>query len=325
MDIASVPFPNRFFARLRQGPIASCPPVPEGVGDSWWDADAHILRLTNTAGTEWVSFDLDNPVTLEQLIASGNAIGRQIVGTSSGWSTMNRPANGQVLVSQVASPGWAGKDFKTTGLEDFQPNPTVADLMIPVWNNASSEYQPRRVKTRDLSDVFDVAPAEGDVLTWNSTDNKYGPAQPPAAGSAKHGTRIALLSDVSISGSSSYQLVTGWQYEHYDIGAMYNNASAPNRITIQRSGRYLVQAQLSLGWSGAGKEVGLEIRGSVSRPGNTVYGRGYTPTTGTFVHACGFMNMNAGEYLELYAWVSASTAFTVYKAAEDSVFAAHEL
>lgn len=58
MEIISVPFSERFKARLAQGNHASRPSVPEGTGDIWWGADSAILSLPNTAGTAWVNYYL---------------------------------------------------------------------------------------------------------------------------------------------------------------------------------------------------------------------------------------------------------------------------
>lgn len=55
MNVASVPFLKRFFARLR---IGARPTVPEGTGDVHWDANTDKLSLANSTGTAWKEFTL---------------------------------------------------------------------------------------------------------------------------------------------------------------------------------------------------------------------------------------------------------------------------
>lgn len=284
MDITSLPFPGRPFARLRSGPVADRPPVPEGVGDVWIDVAAGVLYVANQTGDEWLEFSLTITDELEALLGAAN-VGDLIIGSRDGeevtWTVISHPGQGKVLVSEDTigdGPGWTTRDFKFSGLLDVIGS--AASGEVPVWtgtawdaqslftdsladvgatapndgdvlvyNDSENEYHPEPLKATSLRDWDGTTPPNnGDVPTWNSSAGKYVPTAPSGGeggGGAKHMVRVRCNTSPNISNNNSFGTIE-WSVEDYDPNDMWEGETNPERITIQKTGVYHISAGIVL-------------------------------------------------------------------------------
>lgn len=164
--IKTLPYAQRFPAKLGEGVDADLPAAPEGLGDMYYAHDTGTLYTSNAAADGWVV---------------------------------------------------------------IQSNPS----------------------TRDLSDVQDTAPADGNVLTWVDTNNRYEPQAP----GGQSFTGVVATRDTIFSIATTATI--SWLNEPIDTDGYITTPSTDITIPSGKAGIYRVSVVINLiedtgvGWNDA--------------------------------------------------------------------------
>lgn len=173
--ISTLPYAQRFPARLQEGLAADLPAVPEGFGDEYYAYDTGVLYVSNAAGD--------------------------------GWRTLY-----------------------------IEPS------------------------TRNLSDVQDVAPSDGDILTWVNSNSRYEPSAPST--SVYTGVVATRTTVFSITTSATLS----WENEPIDTDAYITTPSTDITIPSGKGGIYRISFLVNLvksgstGWNDA--HIQFQINGA---------------------------------------------------------------
>lgn len=156
--IGTLPYAQRFPARIGEGMAADLPASPEGLGDMYYASDTGTVYLSNAAGDGWVT----------------------------------------------------------------------------IQGNTS---------TRALTDVQDVAPADGDILTWVNANSRYEPQTPGASAFTGVVATLNAGGGTTLVGSS---YTISWTAEPIDTDAYMTAPSTTFTIPVGKAGVYRITITLNL-------------------------------------------------------------------------------
>jgi len=160
---------------------------------------------------------------------------------------------------------------------------------------------------KKLKDVLISAPADGEVLTYEAASKKW-KNKPGAAGPSMDKARIWNTANWTVPTSTSFPLT--FNSENYDTDNLHDPAVNPSRITVNDAGYYLVLGCICYAPNATGiRRAYIYVNGAwVSM--NSVLNAGATASA--FVVVSDVRYLNAGDYLELYAWQNSGGDLTVY-------------
>lgn len=138
----------------------------------------------------------------------------------------------------------------------------------------------------------------GDIV--NVTGDQTGKEVPGGGGGgsfAAHATRV-----ISATGTFTGSVQPSWTATSYDIDTWFS-VGTPTRITVDRDGVYLVEANIlwaNMGAATVGYTVGFKKNGSTNSSFNyvSIAGNGGTPSIA--VQASILISLTAADYIEAY-------------------------
>lgn len=273
-------------------------------------ADGHILTADGSGGAAW-----ETPAvpTLSDHDHSGDAGDGGTFDAAN--LTSGEATDGQVLTADGSGgAAWEDAAAVPSALDDLTDVDTTTtpptDGQSLTWDNTNSLWKPGDVTPgasalNDLTDVDTTTtpPTDGQALVWSGGDSLWVPGDVAAAGggSADAPIGVSVYRSSALSLSSGAGVLVTFDSEYYDEADFHEGVTNPSRITAPEDGRYIVGYAVAFAANSSG------YRGTWVKKNDTdnsflgdfiTNTGGITPRNG----ANAVMDLEAGDYLELYAY-----------------------